>query len=230
MLPKVSVGLHCCASSSNIENYRPLVGDAIIDEILALSRSLRGVRICNITATASGGGVAELLSRQIPVYQSLGVAADWRIIHGDKDFFTITKGFHNALQGAKFELTPVVIREYLDHNRLSAEALEGEYDVYVVHDQPAALRHFVKHNSQKWIWRCHIDTSGTESGGLGVLAPLHRNPRCGCVYDEAVRSAGFGDRAALLHPDGHRSALNQEHGLAARSVSTSDCRLGRQPA
>lgn len=98
MLPKVSVGRHCCASSSNIDNYRPLVGDAVIDEILELSRQLRGLRICNINATASGGGVAELLSRQIPIYQALGVAADWRIIHGDKEFFTATKGFHNALQ------------------------------------------------------------------------------------------------------------------------------------
>jgi trehalose synthase len=172
MLPKVSVGRHCCASSTNIENYRPLVGDAIIDEILELSRSLRGVRICNINATASGGGVAELLSRQIPIYQSLGVVADWRIIHGDKDFFTITKGFHNALQGAELELTPAVINDYLEHNRLSAEALEGEYDVYVVHDpQPAALRHFVKHNSHKWIWRCHIDTSEPNQAVWEFLRP-----------------------------------------------------------
>jgi len=172
MLPKVSVGRHCCASFSNIENYRPLVGDAVIDEILELSRRLRGVRICNINATASGGGVAELLSRQIPIYRSLGVAADWRIIHGDKDFFTITKGFHNALQGAEFELTPAVIDDYLAHNRQSAEALESDYDVYLVHDpQPAALRHFVKQNSQKWIWRCHIDTSEPNQAVWEFLRP-----------------------------------------------------------
>jgi trehalose synthase len=176
MLPKVSVGRHCCASSTNIENYRPLVGDAIIDEILELSRSLRGVRICNINATASGGGVAELLSRQIPIYQSLGVVADWRIIHGDKDFFTITKGFHNALQGAEFELTPAVIDDYLEHNRQSAEALESDYDVYLVHDpQPAAVRHFVKQNSQKWIWRCHIDTSEPNQAVWEFLRPYIEN-------------------------------------------------------
>lgn len=160
MLPKVSVGRHCCSASAKIENYRPLVGDEVVDEILELSLALRGLRVCNINATASGGGVAELLSRQIPLYLSLGIAADWRIIHGDKEFFTLTKDFHNALQGGQLDLTPGVIDDYLEHNRLCAEALETEYDVYIVHDpQPAAVRHFVTHNSAKWIWRCHIDTS-----------------------------------------------------------------------
>jgi trehalose synthase len=116
--------------------------------------------------------VAELLSRQIPIYQALGIGADWRIIHGDKDFFTITKGFHNALQGAEFRLTPAVINDYLEHNRQSAEALEGNYDVYVVHDpQPAAVRHFVPHNFAKWIWRCHIDTS-EPNRSLGILTAV----------------------------------------------------------
>lgn len=160
MFPKVTVGRHCCALSTNVDNYRPLVGDALIDEILALSGDLQGLRVCNLNATASGGGVAELLSRQIPIYRSLGVAADWRIIHGDKEFFTVTKGFHNALQGAAFELTSDVKSDYLEHNRQCAEALECDYDIYVVHDpQPAAVRHFLEHTPARWIWRCHIDTS-----------------------------------------------------------------------
>lgn len=160
MLPKVSVGHHCCSSSTDMENYRSLVGDEVLDEIKQLSRELRGARICNINATASGGGVAELLSRQIPIYQSLQLEVDWRIIHGDKAFFNITKGFHNALQGGDFDLTKAAIDDYLEHSRQSAEVLESDYDLFLVHDpQPAAVRHFVKDKSQKWIWRCHIDTS-----------------------------------------------------------------------
>jgi trehalose synthase len=160
MLPKVAIGRHCCAASSDIENYRTLVGDPLVDEILELGRELRGVRLCQLNATSSGGGVAELLSRQLPLYQSLGIEADWRIIHGNKDFFTVTKSFHNALQGAEVQLTTSMRERYLDNNRQSAELLEEEYDVYFVHDpQPAAVRHFARRGKAKWIWRCHIDSS-----------------------------------------------------------------------
>lgn len=66
MLPEVHLGRHCCAPSTNPDNYRPLVGDALIDEIQTLAKDLRGVRVCQINATAAGGGVAEFLGRQIP--------------------------------------------------------------------------------------------------------------------------------------------------------------------
>jgi trehalose synthase len=161
MLPKVAIGAHCCAQATHVENYRPLVGDGLIDEILQLSGDLQGVRICHVNATAGGGGVAELLARMVPFYHAQGVETDWRIIYGDKDFFTVTKGFHNALQGAEFRITSSIAEEYLEHNRLSAAMLDGPYDVYVVHDpQPAALRHFRDAGEKaKWIWRCHIDSS-----------------------------------------------------------------------
>ena len=160
MLPKVAFGPHCCAESTRLENYRALVGDELVDEIRQLSHELRGIRVCQINSTASGGGVAELLSRLVPIYKALGIETDWRIIHGDPEFFGVTKQFHNALQGADIDLTPAVIDKYLENNRYSAELLDGPYDLYVVHDpQPAALRHFRGSNGGKWIWRCHIDSS-----------------------------------------------------------------------
>ncbi len=61
-LPKVAVGRHLSSESVNIENYRTWVGDALIDEIRELSAELKGLRVCNVNATAAGGGVAELLA------------------------------------------------------------------------------------------------------------------------------------------------------------------------
>ena len=58
MLPKVAVGLHCCAPSTNVENYRALVGDDLVEEIQQLSREVKDVRICQVNATASGGGMS----------------------------------------------------------------------------------------------------------------------------------------------------------------------------
>jgi hypothetical protein len=40
MLPKVAVGGHCCAQAIHVENYRSLVGDGLIDEILRLIRDV----------------------------------------------------------------------------------------------------------------------------------------------------------------------------------------------
>jgi len=74
---RVSLGRHCCAQSTHLEAYAGVVADALLDEVRALARALRGVRICNINSTAAGGGVAELLSREIPLLSALGVEADW---------------------------------------------------------------------------------------------------------------------------------------------------------
>ena len=173
MLPRVVVGRHCCAQSTNPDNYRPLVGDALIDELMRIAKSLAGVRVCQINATAAGGGVAELLGAEIPILQAMGVNADWRLIHGDAPFFEVTKAFHNALQGADLDLTETIKQTYLDRDRACAEMIEGAYDVYVVHDpQPAALRHFAKANSARWIWRCHIDSSAPNPHVWSFLKPF----------------------------------------------------------
>ena len=181
MLPQVAISRHCCAESTNLENYRPLVGDELIDEIHEISREFKGLRLCHINATASGGGVAELLVREIPFYRALGMSADWRIIHGDTEFFAVTKGFHNALQGGEFRVNSAVMREYLEHNRHGAELLQDEYDVYFVHDpQPAALRSFKPPGKGKWIWRCHIDSSTPNPEVWQFLRPYVE------AYDAAV--------------------------------------------
>jgi trehalose synthase len=171
MLPQIAIGRHS-ADTIQIENYRQLLGEELVDEIHRLSRELKGLRVCQINATASGGGVAELLSREVPIYLALGIRNDWRIIHGDKSFFNVTKQFHNALQGASFPLTEAMKQEYLKHNQASAELLEDEYDVYVVHDpQPAAIRHFRRTSKAKWIWRCHIDSSAPNPAVWEFLRP-----------------------------------------------------------
>ncbi len=171
-MPAVSISRHCCSESTNLENFRALVDEQIIDEIRALSRKIGDLRICHINATASGGGVAELLFRLIPMYRALGLRVDWRIIHGDAEFFRVTKSFHNALQGADFHLTKEVQDEYLRHNELAAEELSEIYDVYIVHDpQPAGLRALKPEARGKWIWRCHIDSSAPNPEAWGFLRP-----------------------------------------------------------
>ncbi len=173
MLPKVSVHRFSCAPFTNVANYRRIVGDEIVDEIDGLARDLRGVRICHVNSTGFGGGVAELLSRDVPLARALGIEADWRLIQATPEFFTVTKAFHNALQGAAHALTETDKAIYLHVNRESAKLLEAKYDVFFVHDpQPAAFRDAVGPNGAKWIWRCHIDTSSPNPEVAGFLLPF----------------------------------------------------------
>jgi trehalose synthase len=171
-MPKVSVHRFCCAPFTNVANYRRIVGDELIDEIEGLARELRGVRVCHINSTGFGGGVAELLSRHVPLARALGINTDWRLIQGTPEFFTVTKALHNALQGAKYSPSEADKAIYLQVNRESAKLLQASYDVFVVHDpQPAAFRDAVGPNGAKWIWRCHIDTSSPNPEVAGFLLP-----------------------------------------------------------
>jgi trehalose synthase len=173
VLPKVSVGRRCGALVANVESYRLLISDELFDEVVALAQALRGVRICHINSTAFGGGVAELLTRYLPALLALGVSADWRLIHGRPEFFTVTKAFHNALQGADRDLPEAEQSLYLEVNEQSAALLDDDYDVFVVHDpQPAAIRHFTGARGAKWMWRCHIDTSAPNERVSRFLRPF----------------------------------------------------------
>ncbi|MCK4362283.1 MAG: glycosyltransferase [Dehalococcoidia bacterium] len=167
MLQKVSLGV------KDINNYRMLLGSELIDEVEALARDLKGLRLCHINSTPFGGGVAELLFSYIPMVRGLGIHADWQVIRGDRRFFTITKSLHNALQGAEYPLLEQQTqRTYLANNQRNARELDPNYDVFVINDpQPAALRHFCDGINAKWIWRCHIDSSEPDKETWQFLRP-----------------------------------------------------------
>ena len=175
MLQLVDVGLQ------SLDAYIPFVGEAIVEELRRLAQPLRGARVAQINATPYGGGVSELLRSLVPLERDLGLATDWRVITGDERFFSITKGLHNALQGAKFALTSEVREVYLSYSTRNAQLLEMPYDFIIVHDpQPAALRLLHGRNTARWVWRCHIDTSQPDPDAWAFLRPFLD------VYDAAV--------------------------------------------
>jgi len=168
MLHKISLGV------GDISKYRMVAVKKVIDELVGLGEELKGLRVCHVNSTPFGGGVAELLACQIPLMRAFGIQADWQVIRGDHTFFTITKGFHNALQGAAF---PEIESErmkgtYRANNQENAQELDLNYDVFIVNDpQPAALRHYLTENKAKWIWRCHVDSSHPNEDVWNFLRP-----------------------------------------------------------
>jgi trehalose synthase len=168
MLHKVSLG------TGNINKYRLILDREAIDEVVALGEELKGLRVCHINSTPFGGGVAELLVSHIPLLRSLGIKADWQVIRGDRRFFTITKGLHNSMQGAKFIATRAESWRdlYLSINKVNAAQLDAEYDVFIVNDpQPAAMRQYMPDNKAKWVWRCHVDSSQPDATVWQFLRP-----------------------------------------------------------
>jgi trehalose synthase len=157
----------------HLDRYGDIIGAEGLAELRALAKPLRGCSIAHVNSTTYGGGVSELLRSLVPLYRSLGIDADWLVIPGSPEFFEVTKGFHNALQGAPFGLTEEAKAIYLRQNQQVAGILEREYDVVVVHDpQPAPLRALHGRNNARWVWRCHIDTSQPNPDVLSFLLPF----------------------------------------------------------
>ena len=65
---------------------------------------LEGRSALMVNSTSVGGGVAEILNRMVPLMQELQLDVRWDVITGGDDFFAITKAFHNALHGGRFDL------------------------------------------------------------------------------------------------------------------------------
>ena len=143
----------------SLDDYRNIVGDEVISKIYKSATSLSRKHVVHISSTFQGGGVAEMLNSLIPLLNDVWIDTGWRILHGTPDFFTITKKFHNALQGDKINLSLMKKRLYSECNESFAIFNHLDHDCVIVHDpQPLPLIKFYK-KRQPWIWRCHIDVS-----------------------------------------------------------------------
>jgi len=143
----------------SLDNYRKISGDRVLYDIYHKASKSSGRHILNINSTYQGGGVAEILFSLVPLMDDIGIDAGWRILHGNPDFFTITKKFHNALQGEKMNLTKMKRTLYEGTNRNFAVYTHIDHDCVIIHDpQPLPLIKYQK-KTQPWVWRCHIDLS-----------------------------------------------------------------------
>lgn len=143
----------------SLEDYREIVGDRVIASIYRKARGLYGKHILHINSTYQGGGVAEMLQTLVPLMNDIGIDTGWRILHGNPDFFTITKKFHNALHGESLNLSKIKKTLYVQTNEDFSTYTHIDHDCVIVHDpQPLPLIKFYN-KRQPWVWRCHIDLS-----------------------------------------------------------------------
>ena len=146
---------------SGLDDYIPVVGASVIEDLRLLAQRLKGKVIQNINSTSVGGGVAEILNRMVPLLKELGVDTRWDLIKGGQQFFDVTKKFHNALHGRQEDILRQDFDVFMETSRKNIEEVNTYGDIVFVHDpQPVAL--IKKKDNNKWIWRCHIDVSNPD--------------------------------------------------------------------
>src|SRR5665811_1111272 len=101
----------------SINDYSPFVGQAVIDDLKLVAEKLAGKNITHVNSTPVGGGVAEILTRMVPLLNELGVQSDWQVIKGNTSFFEVTKKMHNNIHGSGVPLTEDEIKVFVDNGR-----------------------------------------------------------------------------------------------------------------
>ncbi|MGD8814284.1 MAG: glycosyltransferase [Anaerolineales bacterium] len=154
-----------------LDDYTPIVGKETIERIREKAKPLQGSTVAHVNSTHYGGGVPELLSPLTLLMNDVGIQADWRVIQGTPDFFSITKKMHNALQGDDINMTDLkqeifesVVYENAIRNRI-------DDDLVIIHDpQPLLMIHHCRRRGP-WIWRCHVDLSSPNKELWDYLSP-----------------------------------------------------------
>jgi trehalose synthase len=175
MLQLVNVG------HKSLGDYATIATRGLMDEIRRLAEPLAGKRVVHLSATAFGGGVAEINYTLIPLMQDAGLAVEWRIVRGAEEFYNVTKTIHNALQGNPQALTAEQQELFRHYQELNAREFEDDYDFVVVHDpQPVGMIDHFPDSNASWIWRGHIDFSTPNPAVFDFVLPSIKR------YDAAI--------------------------------------------
>lgn len=159
--------------SASLDDYRGVVGPEVVSELVQLADRVSHRRLKHVNSTAVGGGVAELLTRLVPLFQELGIDTTWDVIKGNDAFFAVTKAFHNALHGGGESITKEMFDVFHETTEMNLRDLGDMGDFVVIHDpQPAGLIARKDEAGGHWLWRCHIDVSTPNAAVWGFLEPF----------------------------------------------------------
>ncbi len=146
-----------------LDDYAAVAGKDAIEHLKQLASLLKGMRVVHVNSTKVGGGVAEILTKLIPLKRELGLDVKWEVVRGEEKFYECTKMFHNSLQGESIPIKDELLKIYEETNAYNAEDLRSKLqdaDFVFIHDpQPLLLLRNTPNRKGKWIWRCHIDLS-----------------------------------------------------------------------
>jgi trehalose synthase len=150
----------CPFSTPPLKAYTSILGDKRIERLQKATRLFKDLKLLEMSSTAQGGGVAEMLYSSIPFLNSMNVETEWKILNGNKEYFEYTKSLHNMLQGKKEVISPEMQSCYIQTIEEAARSRIKDYspNVVLIHDpQPLGLIKYLKEPEETWFWRCHLD-------------------------------------------------------------------------
>ena len=154
-------------ASSPLDRLTPYLDADRAERLLAYATRaeamLAGRTVWNVNATASGGGVAEMLQALLAYARGAGVDARWLVLDGTPEFFAVTKRLHNNLHGSPGDGGDIgdverrLYEEVLGRNLESLRSWVARGDVVILHDpQTAGLAAGLRDLGAHVLWRCHV--------------------------------------------------------------------------
>jgi trehalose synthase len=181
------------SSRRPVARLEPVIGADRQARLLSAAAEFRsrfaGRTVWNVNSTAVGGGVAEMLAALVGYVEDLGVDIRWLVIHGDADFFVITKRLHNGIHGhgdATFgDGEAEHYARVLEANAVELLERVRPGDLVLLHDpQTAGLTAPLVEAGAVVLWRSHIGADvvnpATEAA-WGFLRP-HLTAAHGVVF------------------------------------------------
>lgn len=216
-----------------IQDYAPITGPGAVTAGSKAAAPLVGKKVLVVSATAKGGGVAEMLKSELPVLRGLGLDVTWQTIEPPAGFFDVTKKIHNGLQGETVGISAREWKLYESVNRDLAGGIDpSRWDLIFVHDpQPAAIRsHFPAETRAAWAWRCHLDLSAPNPVVAERMRPFLK-PYDGLVYSmEQYRLRGLSPAHTAIIPPAIDPLTPKNRPLAAATAKRIVARYGIDPA
>jgi trehalose synthase len=163
-----------------------------------LKAKLEGIVVWNVSSTAAGGGVAEMLHGLIGYARGIGFDSRWLVLTGDPAFFRITKRIHNALHGEHGDGTPLdedaraAYEATLRENGRELRTVVRRGDIVFLHDpQTAGLVPSLANSGATVVWRCHVGNGDAgnpdEAAAWAFLEPyLGSVSRCVFSRDQYI--------------------------------------------
>ena len=156
---------------------------ALLEAQAARARDAFGSRaVWHVSATATGGGVAEMLRTLLAYGEGAGIKNRWLVLDGDAHFFAITKRVHNMLHGDPGDGGSLGAAEGAHYAAVLSRNLDDMLtrvspgDVVLLHDpQTAGMAEALRNRGAHVAWRCHIgrDTpNALSSAGWEFLRPF----------------------------------------------------------
>jgi trehalose synthase len=178
-----------------------------VEEYAAAARQLLDSHtVWNVSSTARGGGVAEMLRTLVAYGAGTGVEVRWLVLTADADFFDVTKRIHNRLHGVPGDegaLDAAARAAYdatLARHADDIVALVRPGDLVILHDpQTAGLARRLREHGAHVVWRCHVgrdDRNEWTDEAWGFLRELVE-PAHAYVFSRAEFAPDWVDRRWL---------------------------------